>query len=166
MTIEIQDVSIRAALHRDAAAVLLLAREYGLVGSPNDAAMQHVFRRMVDDPERLLLVADAVDSNGTGANAIRVIGYAYAQDYGQAFRCDFATGRLHDIFVAPQFRGLGAGRLLIDGVVAWARARPLPIILDWQATPDAIAFYERIGFTADYQSDQAEYPAFCLDTRP
>ena len=39
------------------------------------------------------------------------------------------------------------------------------MILDWQANPSAIGFYEALGFTADRVDDFPEYPGFTLDHR-
>lgn len=153
-------IIVRCAGYDDRVEVLQLAKKYGLGGSPSYESMQTNFTRMVNDAERLLLIAITDSPNNP-----EIVGYAYAQDYGQHFRCDFTTGRLHDVFVLPEYRKQGVGRKLMDGVIAWARERPVPIILDWQASPAAISFYESLGFSPDYESDQKEYPAFHLDTR-
>ena len=152
---------VRAAEYDDESAVMEIAKAYGLVGAPSNELMHRSFEEMVEYPERLLLVAAVQNSEGSP----EIAGYAYAQNYGLHFRCDFTTGRLHDIFVLPKFRRYGVGRLLMDGVLTWVRERPVPLILDWQATPEAVPFYESLGLSPDYVGDQAEYPAFCFDPR-
>ncbi|WP_255475116.1 hypothetical protein [Glutamicibacter sp. JC586] len=39
------------------------------------------------------------------------------------------------------------------------------MILDWQATPESVAFYESLGFEPDFVGDFPEYPGFTLDLR-
>ena len=56
---------------------------------------------------------------------------------------------LEDLFVMPQHRGRGIGRLLLASLAATARARGCGrlewSVLDWNAP--AIGFYERLGAT-------------------
>jgi GNAT superfamily N-acetyltransferase len=52
---------------------------------------------------------------------------------------------LDGIFVEPDRMGAGIGRLLIDDAVAIARERGARRI-DVVANPDAVGFYERLGF--------------------
>lgn len=95
----------------------------------------------------------------------RVVGYALAQDFGPNLRLRFTIGRIHDLFVAPEWRHHGVGRLLMQHVFAWARQRPEAMILDWQASRDAVGFYQALGFQADRIGDYRDYPAFSLDLR-
>lgn len=94
------------------------------------------------------------------------VGYAMAQDYGPNLRLRFTIGRVHDLYVAPEARRHGVGRMLMEQVFAWARERPEPMILEWQASPGAVAVYEALGFQADRVGDYPEYPGFSLDLRP
>jgi GNAT superfamily N-acetyltransferase len=95
----------------------------------------------------------------------RLLGYGLAQVFGPGFRTTFTTGRVHDLFVDPDARRSGTGKALMDHIFGWATARPQPMILDWQATPSAVAFYEALGFPADRVGDFPEYPGFTLDLR-
>jgi GNAT superfamily N-acetyltransferase len=56
---------------------------------------------------------------------------------------------LEDVIVAKRFRGRGLGRLLVEKVCEWAKARGMPrlTLLADQANVNALAFYERLGFT-------------------
>jgi GNAT superfamily N-acetyltransferase len=59
------------------------------------------------------------------------------------------AARLVAMWVAPQARGTGAGRVLIDAVVAWAAAEGASTLM-LDVLPDnaaARALYERAGFT-------------------
>lgn len=115
------------------------------------------FLAILADPRYFLAVAEA----GGGALA----GYLYALDLGPGLRTDFTVGRVDDVYVDPEARRHGVGRALMEAAFAWARANPLPMILDWSASPDAVEFYVRLGFTPDYESDTATFPEFTLDLR-
>lgn len=39
------------------------------------------------------------------------------------------------------------------------------MILDWQASPSAVGFYQALGFHADCVGDYPDYPGFTLDLR-
>lgn len=39
------------------------------------------------------------------------------------------------------------------------------MILHWQASRDAVAFYESLGLIADRVGDYPDYPGFSLDLR-
>ncbi|NYE71565.1 hypothetical protein [Microlunatus parietis] len=42
---------------------------------------------------------------------------------------------------------------------------PEPMILHWQASREAVAFYESLGLEADRVGDYPRYPGFSLDLR-
>ncbi|MGO4227241.1 N-acetyltransferase family protein [Arthrobacter sp. YAF34] len=94
-----------------------------------------------------------------------LVGYGLAQDFGPGLRATFTTGRVHDVFVDPGTRLGGTGRALMEFIFDWSRTRPQPMILDWQATPLAVGFYEALGFTADCVGDFPTHPGFSLDLR-
>jgi GNAT superfamily N-acetyltransferase len=54
------------------------------------------------------------------------------------------------MWVAPEHRRTGTGRLLVEAIESWARtagARTLQLMVT-SVNPTAIAFYQRLGFTA------------------
>jgi GNAT superfamily N-acetyltransferase len=59
-----------------------------------------------------------------------------------ADRCE-----LDDLFVEPESMGLGVGRLLVDDVASRAAAAGASSV-DVIANPNALGFYERVGFRA------------------
>lgn len=56
-------------------------------------------------------------------------------------------GYIHDVFVKPQFRRHGVGRLLVDEILRWLRQRGVNLVeLTVAANNDAVPFWERLGF--------------------
>jgi len=75
-------------------------------------------RSQLDLPDSAVLVADEAGA---------VIGYAYAAIEGYDYlSLRGPAGILHDIIVAPEHRGRGVGRLLLDAVVTYFTSRGLP----------------------------------------
>jgi GNAT superfamily N-acetyltransferase len=93
------------------------------------------------------------------------VGAVEAQDYGTSVWRGFAVIRMHDLFVTPELRRQGIGRQLVEVVLTWARGRPNPGFIEWQASKPAVSFYESLGFTPDYVSDVPDYPYFVIDLR-
>ncbi|SDL67243.1 GNAT family N-acetyltransferase [Arthrobacter sp. ok362] len=157
MTLE--GLVVRAARPEDAAEVRRLSISF--TPSAQEVppeAFQSRFTAFLADTSWCLPVAQP---QGRG----RLIGYGLAQDFGAGLRATFTTGRVHDLFVDPDTRLGGTGRALMNFIFDWSRARPQPMILDWQASPSAIGFYEALGFEADRVGDFPEYPGFTLDHR-
>ncbi|PQZ93718.1 GNAT family N-acetyltransferase [Arthrobacter sp. MYb227] len=152
----IDRVEIRVATAEDAAALFDLANMFtpGLETSVSE--FEAHFRSLLKGSSWLVAVAE---------DGGRLTGYVAAQDYGRGLRGSFTVGRIHDLFVDPNARESGIGRSLVKFAFEWAKARPLPMILDWQATPGSVSFYESLGFEADRVGDFPEYPGFTLDLR-
>ena len=115
------------------------------------------FTRIVCDDRFLLAVTDRVDGQLTG--------YLLAQDHGPGLRRSFTVGRIHDLFVRADSRLQGIARELMAAAATWAAERPLPMILDWQASPTSIEFYRGLGYEPDFRGDFDQYPEFSLDLR-
>jgi ribosomal protein S18 acetylase RimI-like enzyme len=67
---------------------------------------------------------------------------------GAEFDAEPGLGRLYAMWVAPDARGAGIGRALVDAVVEWTRARGCTrLVLSVTETNEgARRFYERCGF--------------------
>jgi ribosomal protein S18 acetylase RimI-like enzyme len=75
----------------------------------------------LEDPDKAVLVAD---DNGD------VIGYAYAVVEGYDYMAlRGPAGVLHDVIVAPEHRGRGVGRLLLDAMLEFFRSRGVPRVV-------------------------------------
>jgi GNAT superfamily N-acetyltransferase len=97
------------------------------------------------------------------ADGSRLVGYAAVQDYGPHLRVgdQHRTARLHDLYVRPNDRGRGVGRVLMEAVKGWAVERVRYV--EWQAGQATSApFYERLGYRGE-PCPQPEYPTFVID---
>jgi GNAT superfamily N-acetyltransferase len=64
---------------------------------------------------------------------------------------DPTAARLYQMWIAPECRGLGAGRMLLDTAIDWARAADVPVLhlaVSCGDTP-ATRLYARAGFKPD-----------------
>lgn len=93
----------------------------------------------------------AARCNGDGR--IGFLGYDDDRACGMVF-CftedrDENEGTIVSMWVAPEVRQAGVGRLLIDSVVQWAKGRGMRglKLMVTSVNQGAIAFYERYGFT-------------------
>ncbi len=68
--------------------------------------------------------------------------------WGRIERTNPDVANLYQMWVAPNYRSLGAGRLLLEAVIAWAReknARYLELGVTYRESP-AMQLYRRAGF--------------------
>jgi GNAT superfamily N-acetyltransferase len=91
----------------------------------------------------------------------KLVGYAWVHDYGPHVRTGHSTARFNDLIVDPAWRKQGVGRHLFEAVKQWCAARGVRW-MQWQASPRAVAFYERLGLKGDPCPDP-EYPFFEID---
>jgi ribosomal protein S18 acetylase RimI-like enzyme len=94
----------------------------------------------LEDPDKAVLVADV---NGD------VVGYAYAAVEGYDYMVlRGPAGVLHDVIVAPEHRGRGVGRLLLEGTLEFFRSRGVPrVVLATAARNEgAQRLFARMGF--------------------
>ncbi|WP_327653696.1 GNAT family N-acetyltransferase [Streptomyces sp. NBC_00483] len=90
-------------------------------------------------------------------------GMKYRTEYGYILAGPDERGCcvIHELWVAPEHRGNGKGRLLVDHVRTWAREHALaPLIVHCSPrNQHGRAFYEALGMRAVsvvYQDDLAE----------
>lgn len=145
-------MQVRPALLEDLPAVSVLAAELVrlhhrwdpqrfLSVEPLEAGYQWFFARELKRKKgAVILVAESDDA---------IIGYAYGtiepRDWNDLLD---ACGKLHDIYVNPRIRRQGAGRALLDAILAALKQRGAPRVVlhsAWQNS-DAHAFFESAGF--------------------
>ncbi len=118
----------------------------------SDAAARQRFEHIVHSSDHYLPVA--VDGEC-------LVGYGWVQDYGPHLRTGARTARLHDLFVPLEHRRRGIGAALFLAVMTWAERRGVRY-LEWQASPAALPFYERLGYIGD-PCPQPDYPFFEIE---
>ena len=94
----------------------------------------------LEDPDKAVLVAD---DNGD------VIGYAYAAIEGYDYMAlRGPAGVLQDLIVAPEHRGQGVGRLLLDATLEFFRSRGVPrmVLSTAERNEAAQRLFARMGF--------------------
>jgi GNAT superfamily N-acetyltransferase len=96
-------------------------------------------RLILDNPAlgRLFVLRDGAEAVGM-ANALITVSTA---EGGRVLL-------LEDVIVRQNHRGAGAGRLLVEHVLAWARAEGMSraTLLADRGNGPALAFYQRLGF--------------------
>ena len=97
------------------------------------------FESLVDDPDRLGLLAEVGDELAAGLMG----SYPELTPFVR-----LREARLNSLWVLPQHRRRGLGGLLVDGFLDWARERgaPYAVVTAFTANPAAIRLYERHGF--------------------
>ena len=137
---------IRRALPDDVAALAALEVRC----FPGDRMSARQYRRHVDSPRALVLLAAAADGAPVGGAVV-------------FFRAGSAVARLYSIAVDPSARGRGLGAALLAAAEAGARRRGADRLrLEVrQDNPRAIGLYEargyrRIGARAGYYEDGAD----------
>lgn len=98
------------------------------------------FEGELRDDDAVLLVAERGDA---------VVGYAYARVEPRDWQLLLdRAGHLHDLFVAPEARGLGAGEALVRAALGALAARGVPRVVLHTATQNDAGqrLFARLGF--------------------
>lgn len=144
---------IRVCTTEDVDAAASLAARMGRIDALGAVAAR--MHRILDEPDHRLSVAE---------RGGRLVGYAWAQNFGQHLRSGEAIVRMHDLFVGPPDRRSGVGLRLFGHVRAWA-AEQGATYLQWQASEDALAFYRALGLDGNPCPDPG-HPFFEVVLRP
>jgi GNAT superfamily N-acetyltransferase len=137
---EMLDLAVRPARLSDADGLFPLVEQFAMSYRPDRAAFDRHFPMLVEAEHADCLVAEVGG---------RIVGYAVA------FRLVtlYANGivvELQELMVAPEHRGLGIGRRLVEAVID--RARAASAVEVTVPTRRAGPYYLRLGFeeTASY----------------
>jgi GNAT superfamily N-acetyltransferase len=110
-------------------------------------------------PEVLELTDQAVREGRTRTARAggRIIGFASWLDAGD-------TAEIEDMFVDPEWMGLGVGLALVRDLITLARGRQVRLVRV-TANPDAVGFYEKAGFApgGEVATTFGPAPRLCLD---
>jgi ribosomal protein S18 acetylase RimI-like enzyme len=113
-----------------------------LLVEPSERGYQWFVSRELNRDGAIILVAED-DADG------RLLGYAYGtlEDRNWNDLLD-ACGKLNDLYVDASARRQGAGRALVNAMVAALKAKGAPrvVLLTAWKNPDAHAFFEALGF--------------------
>lgn len=129
-------ITIRPPTPPDAEAISRLSGELGYPATGKEIATR--LDALVPDPTQCVRVAEI--DGGT------VVGWVHAAHQvvlESGPRCE-----LLGLVTAPEARGTGLGRALVEAVEAWARSRALPLVsLRCNVVrADANGFYEHLGY--------------------
>jgi GNAT superfamily N-acetyltransferase len=156
------DVEVRLAVPEDCAAVVSLVAAYaaedghGAKPAIDRAAIEQAFRRCVEDPAHLILVA-VQKGKGDGQDEGKPTIAGYTALHWIPFPMLGGTeAYLSDMIVASARRGAGIGRALADAAERVARERGCQrLMLNNRLTAESFArgFYAKLGYRArdDFQ---------------
>lgn len=144
-------MQIRQAVRADLPAVVALLADDDLgsrretVEQPLDDSYLAAFEAVDADPNHLLVVLEADDGAVTGCLQLTFLPYL-------TFRGGWRA-QIEAVRIASSQRGTGLGRTLFDWAIDEARQRGCHLVqLTTNAQrPDALAFYESLGFSVTHQ---------------
>jgi len=116
------------------------ARRFLAPGQWTSADYAAYIGAQLDEPDAIVLVAE---------DGGEVIAYAYAVLAGYDYMAlRGPAGILHDLIVQPRHRGRGAGRLLVEGILAELRSRGAPrvVLSAAEGNQPAQRFFASLGF--------------------
>ncbi|KGD98195.1 GNAT family N-acetyltransferase [Rhizobium sp. YS-1r] len=143
--------SFRKASHSDLSSIVgLLAddplgRSREIVSDPVDPCYEQAFAAIEMDENQLLAVA--VDDGD------RVVGCLQLSFIPGLSRAGMWRGQIESVRIAANQRGSGLGSQFIEWAVQQAAERRCKLVqlTSDKARPDAIRFYEKLGFTASHE---------------
>ncbi|MEL7131973.1 MAG: GNAT family N-acetyltransferase [Pseudomonadota bacterium] len=112
-----------------------------------DLATCHALRRTVFIDEQGVSAAEEVD--GRDGDALHVLAYIEGEPMGCArIIIDGSTAKIGRVCVLKEARGTGLGAAIIDACLRVAKDQAGVTTAKLGAQTHALAFYERLGFTA------------------
>ncbi|MBI3515589.1 MAG: GNAT family N-acetyltransferase [Proteobacteria bacterium] len=144
------DIHVRPAVAADLPPIVALLADDPLGQSREDASLpldpkyRDAFEALRRDPNQLLVVADA-----GGA----VVGCLQLTFIPGLSRRGAWRGQIESVRIAGSHRGAGLGRQLFEWAIAECRRRGCGLVqlTTDKARPDALRFYEQLGFKATHE---------------
>ncbi len=144
-------ISFRKAIVADLPAIIRLLADDTLgqsrevVSDPVDALYAEAFAAIEADGNQLLAVA--VDEDG------QIVGCLQLSFIPGLSRTGMWRGQIESVRIAASQRGSGLGSRMIEWAVERAGERGCGLVqlTSDKARPDAIRFYEKLGFTASHE---------------
>lgn len=137
----------RMATHADWSEVWPLIHQRGASDSEELAKSRYLKYATSDDH---VIVLGLVEN--------RIVGYAWAQNFGPHLRTGKVLHRFHDLFVLEKYRNCGVARAMFEQIQDWSRKSGANW-LQWNANPSSTGFYERLGFKSIPEEEEG-FPFF------
>lgn len=120
--------------------------------SPLPAAYEAAFEAIDRDPDNELVVAETADGGLAGVFQITFVPSITYQGGWRAL--------VEGVRVAAEQRSTGVGRQMLERAIALARERGCVMVqlTSDKARPDAIRFYEGLGFVASHEGMKLHLP--------
>ncbi len=144
------DLTIRRATSQDLAAIVQLLADDELgrhredAGPPLNARYKEAFAAIEADDNQLLAV---VEEGGS------VVGCLQLSFVPGLSRLGAWRGQIESVRIASTRRGGGLGRIMFEWAIAQCRERRCALVqlTTDKARPDALRFYEALGFVASHE---------------
>jgi len=145
-----RDITIRRATAQDLAAIVrlladdVLGRQREDTGPEINARYRDAFAAITADPNQFLAVAE-----DDGA----VVGCLQLSFMPGLSRLGAWRGQIESVRIASARRGSGLGRTMFECAIAQCRERGCSLVqlTTDKARPDALRFYESVGFVASHE---------------
>lgn len=143
-------VRFRRASIKDLPAIIALLADDELgrrreqIGPPPSPNYETAFQAIDKDPNQLLAVAEHGDS---------VVGCLQLTFIPGLSRVGMWRGQIESVRVASEHRGSGLGRKLFEWAIETCRERGCGLVqlTTDKSRPDALRFYQSLGFTASHE---------------
>ncbi|PSW16930.1 N-acetyltransferase [Photobacterium sanctipauli] len=143
-------LTFRQARHSDLEGLVMMLANDPLgskredVSLPLNAKYEAAFKAIDTDPNNQLIVAET-DGNLVGMLQLTFIPYL---THTGSWRCLVEGVRVHE-----DYRGRGYGEAFFEHAIATAKSKGCSLIqlTSDKARPDALRFYEKLGFTASHE---------------
>ena len=152
MRTELGELKLRQAKAEDLAAMIGILTDDPLGKArerPGDPAYMAAFREIEADPNNELWVIEGPDQQGAAA----VMGCLQLTFIPGISRIGAMRAQIEGVRIVDRLQGKGVGRWLFESMIERARERGAKMVqlTSDKTRPEAIRFYERLGFEASHE---------------